>query len=97
MTISHQWCGETFAKPCLVGLVVKWSSNAVHQPRNSLAWLAWSYFALTAHNPEVEGSNPSPATRKKQSPFGWLLFCPREGLISAMFLKFEMAGKRYLW
>ena len=32
---------------------------------------------LIAHNPEVGGSSPPSATRKQQSPIGWLLFLLR--------------------
>ena len=54
-----------FCKELAAVFVSKWSVKGCYKPRNFLAGLVVPDFDSISHNPEVVGSNPAPATRRK--------------------------------
>ncbi len=69
---STQGFVGSIAKTCFDGSVGVWSARMGQKSRFLIAFLAFSEPELSAHNPEVVGSSPASATRKrKDHPNGW--------------------------
>ena len=57
-------------------VVLPQGSTSVNMKRATRGGAVWS--ARMAHNHQVAGSNPAPATKKKDKAFAWSFFCACE-------------------